>query len=34
VKSYMKNNPGTTLQGLMKENDYHKILNESGYSPD
>jgi len=34
VKSYMKNNPKTTLQGLMEENDYHKILNESGYSPD
>jgi hypothetical protein len=34
VKSYIKNNPKTTLQGLMNENDYHKILNESGYSPD
>ncbi|MCK9413496.1 MAG: hypothetical protein M0Q53_14445 [Prolixibacteraceae bacterium] len=34
VKSYMKNNPKITLQGLMNENDYHKILNESGYSPD
>ncbi len=34
VKSYMKNNPKATLQDLMKENDYHKILNESGYSPD
>ena len=34
VKSYMKNNPKTSLQDLMKENDYHKILNESGYSPD
>ena len=34
VKSYMKNNPKTTLQGLMNENNYHKILNESGYSPD
>ena len=27
-------NPKTSLQDLMKENDYHKILNESGYSPD
>jgi len=34
VKSYMVKNPGTTLKGLMEENDYHKILNESGYSPD
>ncbi len=34
VKSYMKKNPGTTLQGLMTEQDCHKILNESGYAPD
>ncbi len=34
VKSYMKKNPQTTLRDLMKENDYHKILNESGYSPE
>jgi hypothetical protein len=34
VKSYMKKNPQTKVQDLMKENDYHKILNESGYSPD
>jgi hypothetical protein len=33
VKSYMEKNPGMKLQGLMEENDYHKILNESGYSP-
>jgi hypothetical protein len=33
VKSYVKNNPEATLQQLMKESDYHKILNESGYSP-
>lgn len=34
IKSYMKKNPEITLQKLMEENDYHKILNESGYSPD
>jgi len=34
VKSYMKKNPERALKDLMKENDYHKILNESGYSPD
>jgi len=34
VKSYMKKNPTVTVQELMTENDYHKILNESGYSPD
>lgn len=34
VKSYMKKNPSVTVQGLMGENDYHKILNESGYAPD
>ncbi len=34
VKSYMRKNPGVKLRGLMEENDYHKILNEAGYSPD
>lgn len=34
VKNYQKNHPALTLQELMAENDYHKILNESGYSPD
>ena len=34
TKKYMKKNPDMTLQKLMEENDYHKILNESGYSPD
>jgi uncharacterized protein YjaZ len=34
VKSYMKKNPGSTVQGLMAEQDCHKILNESGYAPD
>jgi hypothetical protein len=34
VKSYMKKNPEIGLTGLMAENDYHKILNDSGYSPD
>jgi len=34
VKRYMKKNPEMTLQKLMEENDYHKILNESGYAPD
>jgi len=34
VKSYMKKNPSLTVKGLMEENDYPKILNESGYSPD
>lgn len=33
VKSFMKKNPEITLKELMEENDYHKILNESGYSP-
>jgi uncharacterized protein YjaZ len=33
VKSYMKKNPEITLKGMMEENDYHKILNESGYAP-
>jgi gliding motility-associated lipoprotein GldB len=34
VKKYMKKNPGITLQALMAENDYQKILNESEYSPE
>jgi hypothetical protein len=34
VRSYMKKNPQTKIPDLMKENDYHKILNGSGYSPD
>ena len=34
VKSYMKKNPQIKLRALMEENDYHKILNESGYAPD
>lgn len=34
VKKYMKKNPGITLQALMSENDYQKILNESDYSPE
>jgi len=34
VKKYMKKNPGISLPALMSENDYQKILNESGYSPE
>ena len=34
VKSFMNKNPQVSLNALMLENDYHKILNESGYSPD
>ena len=34
VRSYLKKNPLIGLRGLMEENDYHKILNSSGYSPD
>jgi len=34
VTEYMKKNPGIHLQSLMSENDYQKILNESGYSPE
>lgn len=34
VKKYMKKNPGTTLPELMVNNDYQRILNESGYSPE
>jgi hypothetical protein len=34
IKSYLKKNPKVSLQALMEENDYHKILKDSGYSPD
>ena len=34
VRKYMKKNPNVSLQSLMAENDYQKILNESGYSPE
>lgn len=33
VRSYMKQNPETTLKMLMENHDYQKILNESGYQP-
>ncbi len=34
VKSYMKKNSKISLPGLMSDNDYQKILNDSGYSPE
>jgi hypothetical protein len=34
VKKYMKKNSGVSLQMLMSDNDYQKILNDSGYSPE
>lgn len=34
VRKYMKKNSGISLQALMSENDYQKILNDSGYSPE
>lgn len=34
VKKYIKKNPGIKLSELMNENDYQKILNNSGYSPE
>ncbi len=34
VKNYMSKNPKVTIQVLMADNDYHKLLNDSGYSPD
>lgn len=34
VRKYMKKNPGITLPSLMSDNDYQKILNDSGYSPE
>ena len=33
VKKYMDNNPEITVQELMQENDYQKILNMSKYNP-
>ena len=33
VQSYMKNNPKITLDDLMKESNYQKMLEESGYKP-
>ncbi|RZL15033.1 MAG: gliding motility lipoprotein GldB [Pedobacter sp.] len=33
VRSYMKNNPGTTLQSLMEETDPQVILNKARYKP-
>lgn len=33
VDSYMKNNKNVTLQELMENNDYQKILEQSGYRP-
>lgn len=33
IDSYMKNNKDVSLQELMQENDYQKILENSGYRP-
>lgn len=33
IKSYLKHNPKVTLQELMIDNDYQKILNASHYKP-
>lgn len=33
VRSYMHQNPSITLQQLMQENDFQKVLNYSGYHP-
>ena len=33
VQSYMKNNPELSLQDLMLDNDYQRILNKSKYKP-
>jgi gliding motility-associated lipoprotein GldB len=33
VRKYMKKHPEVSVSALMKENDYQKILNESGYDP-
>lgn len=33
IMSYLDHNPQVTLQQLMRENDYQKILNESHYRP-
>jgi hypothetical protein len=34
VKKYMKKNSNISLPMLMSDNDYQKILNDSGYSPE
>ena len=34
VKAYMEKNPEVTLKELLENEDYLKILNQSGYSPD
>jgi len=34
VQSYMNNHPEVTLEGLMNENNFDKILKESKYKPD
>lgn len=34
VKNYMENNPDITLQKLMADNDYQKILKQSKYRPE
>jgi len=34
VRKYMNKNPETSLPALMKEKDYQKILNYSGYDPE
>jgi gliding motility-associated lipoprotein GldB len=34
VQSYMRNNPSETLNQLMNNHDYRKILNDSKYKPD
>ena len=33
VRSYMKKHPGISLPVLLADNDYQKILNDSGYAP-
>jgi hypothetical protein len=33
IESYMKRNPGTRLEDLMKNTDFQKILEDSKYSP-
>lgn len=34
VKEYMRSSPGVDLSALMSDQDYEKILRESGYQPD
>jgi len=34
IRKYMKKNQGIPLPTLMADNDYQKILNDSGYSPE